>query len=165
MNRRTYTTGVLIVACLFLLTGMGRRIDKDLSHDPAYSWIIGKGYQTKADFVLFQFSRKDKKILVTEFGDTVPEREEIGDVFPYEHEPYGRIIWGVLPAGSVFRVKRVKEEGQPSLTFIRYHSEIIFSENKPFIGVEINPTALTNMSDPPRFDPRLVAEADAGDVD
>jgi hypothetical protein len=156
--RRIISQCVLISFSILILTGMGRHINKDLSDSPLYSQEIGKEYKTKDDYVLFTYSRRYKEIVISQFGRTVPTREEIKDKFPYKHKDYGHIILGVLPKGSVFRVNRVTEEGHSSATFFHYYAELLSSDNAEFIGKEINPTYLTNMSNPPQFLEKLVEE-------
>ena len=139
------------------LTALGRMIKRDRSGDPLYSGVIGKEYKTKVDLVIFR-TGDTKVIYLEEFGDQfMPKREEIRDRFPYKHKPYGRIILGILPADSVFKVARVQERGHSSATFIHYHAQLLSSENKEFIGKEIDPTYLT-LGDPPHFEEKLVEE-------
>ena len=148
---------LLILFAIIVLTGMGRKISKDLSQNPHISWIIGKRYTTKDDLVVMRL-KGSKKIWITEIGNDVPERDEIKNEFPYKYKPYGTTILGILPKGSVLEVKSAKEEGSSTLTFITYYAAIVSSDSKELKGMEVNATLLTDASDPPKFKPDLVEE-------
>ena len=157
-RNQKFTTIILVLISVVLLTGMGRHIRKDRSEDPFYSWIIGKQYSTQQDLVVLKLSRWSKKIYLSEFENDTPSREEIGEKFPYKEKKYRNIILGILPAGSVFKVNRVEEEGHSSATFIYYYADILSSDNEGFVGKEISPSFLTELGDPPRFDEKFIKE-------
>jgi hypothetical protein len=85
IGSRRLSKGILVLAVIFplLLTGMGRHIKRDLSDDERFSWVLQKEYRTKEDVVIHKLSKRGQTVYLSEFDNSVPSREEIGDKFPY----------------------------------------------------------------------------------
>jgi len=148
-------TGLLVWTMASILMGMAR-INIDRSKDQRYSNAIDKQYRTLIDLVIYH-SDDSKQIVVDKFGNGLPEKGKMKNKFPYRY--YDEMILGVLPAGSVFKTKRVMEEGPKTGTFIFYYAELLSSSNEKFVGKDINVTFLANGTvDPPKFEPSLVEE-------
>jgi hypothetical protein len=157
LDIRRFAAGLLIIIAPMALMGMARFVKVDRTQDPLYSSILTKEYRTTVELLLYR-SDDSKKVVIGKYGDGLPKKSEMKDKFPFRF--YDTKILGVLPAGSVFKVKRVMEEGNTSLAFITYYATLLSSENESFVGKEVNPTFLTQSPSEQlrQFDPEYVEE-------
>ena len=128
MEFKKFATGILIGLCPVVLSGMARSIDRDLSQHPSYSAMIGKEYKTKNDLLIYRY-QGTKDLLLDQYGvGQLPNKEQMKEKFPFSY--YSVIVEGIAPAGSVFKIKRVKLEGNSDAAFIYFYADLVSIENK-----------------------------------
>jgi hypothetical protein len=151
---RTTTRWILTAAIVLVTAGCRREID--VSTRPEYGVVMGHVFETKGDFILFKFQKEDREIHLEEPGSTyIPKLSELPGKFPYEYE--GKIIFGVLPKGSRFRIVQVREVHSPgAMGYVTYKAELLNFEK--YKGTLIDPTWLASGGVVPKFDPKLVEE-------
>lgn len=158
------STKYLFLLLSLLLMSCGK-VDRDLSNDPQYSYMVGKEYVLKKELVIFRSSTK--RIFLEYPGDPdFPTKEKMNGKFPYKYYDY--LFYGFVPAGSKFKVIRVKEEGSSSAYFIYYIVKITESANKQFEGWEVYAGGLTDMGvhqpdHVPQFEPQYAEEIKFGE--
>src|SRR5574344_43540 len=157
----------IILAIIFLLSMVGCwRVNEDLSQDSVFKHMVGKVYKTKMELVVYYYKDtisifQKKKLAIHEIGTSdFPDREQMKTTFPYRY--YDRIICGILPAGSEFKIVKIKQEGSTGMNFTRYKVEITKSTDSQWIGKIINASTLTdlgtNEQPVPQFDPKFAEE-------
>lgn len=131
-KRKHGIRGLIIGVSLLGLMGCVK-VDKDLSQDPKYSFVMRKELKTKSKLVIFQ-PPNEKIPAVQNFGGALPDRNEIKDMFPYRY--YGTFIYGVLPEGSVFKITNIRKEGTWLKSRVRYQGKLVSSKNLSLVGNE-----------------------------
>src|SRR5574344_2092349 len=124
---------LLIMVMLTISMFMGcRRVDEDLSQDSVYKHMVGKVYRTKKEFLICYYKDKlpvwgEKKLVIEEIDrSNYPETEEEMKPFPFQY--YGRMLLGLVPAGSEFKIVKVKQAGSTGMNFTGYKVEIMKSK-------------------------------------
>lgn len=157
MGARRFAIGFGILFMVMPLLGMARRVKIDRTQQADFSVIVGKEFKTVVEFLLYR-SADSRQIVIGKYGDSLPKKGEMKDKFPFWF--YSAKVLGILPPGSVFKVIRVTEEGNTEFSITRYYAVLVTSENKMFVGKEIDPTSLTES--PTEFvrvfDPKFVEE-------
>ena len=150
------TTWVTAALAGILFAGCVVRKETDVSADQRYSFMVGKEYRTKGDFILFKFHKEDQVVQLDEPGVThVPELKEMaGKKLPFGYDR--NWVVGVLPAGSQFKVTRVMLVQGPPMTYIYY--EAVITVGKGFEGWKIVPSWLGTNDFLPKFEPNLAEE-------
>jgi len=139
---------VKLIMLFVFATGCGR-VDRDLSNDSHYMGVIGKQYRTKIELLVYRF-KGNKFETIGESGGGIelpPINETKGKEFPYRY--YDTYVFGVLPAGSEFRVAMVREEGAYNNAFIYYYVEITKSDDRQWVGKTVNVSSRIIASDDP----------------
>jgi hypothetical protein len=145
-----------VSALAVLVVGCGR-VDKDLTKDPRYQHVLGRSFASREDLVLYRHKRESSVGLHTfRNRQLLPEREKIRPPFPIRY--HNTVILGVLPADSVFKVVRVKEEGSEGMSWVYYYVEITKSSAPEWVGKVVYPSDIKTAEWVPKFDPKYVEE-------
>ncbi len=164
MGYKNIAACLLIVMGSAFLSGMAKRVDFDLSHDPKYSPLVGKEYKTKVELLIYRY-QGSKNLLLHEYGGgIVPKKEEMKDIIKFPFSYYSTIIEGVVPVGTVFQIGRVSVEGPSGLTSIHCYADILSSSAERFKNKKVSVSFLTDLGDPPQFKPDLVEEITSADI-
>jgi hypothetical protein len=144
--------------CILFLAACGR-VDRDLSTDPQYFYMLGKEYLTKKELVIYK--SPTKKIFISSPGsEDFPSKDKMAGKFPYKH--YDHVILWFLPAGSHLKLVQIKEEGSSSAFFIYYIIEILESSEKQFIGSRfynfLTDSGVNQPDGVPQFNPEYAEE-------
>jgi len=154
---KQFLTTISICGISMVLMGMGRvgPVNIDRTNDPQFATFVGNEYQTLEDMVIYRFTDSTAPSL-SPYGDGyIPKKEEMKDKFPFKYED--KKIMGVLPRGTVFKIKQVREEGPPSGTFIVPYGEVVQSKDGAFLGQKFDVSNLTKiLSNPLEFKSNLV---------
>ena len=140
------------------LAGCGS-VNEDLSHQEPYVQLIGKQFRTKENYVIFSFRDEKKNILISRHDGSFPSWERITAPLPFKYQ--NKIIRGILPTGSEFKVVKVKQEGSKGMNFTRPYVEITRSPDPEWIGKVMYPSGMTtyDRENPvPRFKSGYVGE-------
>ncbi len=144
-----------LAVCVVLTLMACGRVNKDLSSDPEFVQVMGKQYRTRVDLAVYRF-QGDKRLEIGPFGRSpLPDQEGIKLSFPMPHDDL--IILGILPAGSEFKVIKVKEEGSTGMSFVNYLAKITKSSDPRWVGKVVY-SALTTVELIPQFNPAYVEE-------
>jgi hypothetical protein len=139
----------LLFLAVCLLAGCSK-VNIDVTTDPKFNSVVGKSYRTKMEFLVSAFTDNKKALMIDAFGrgSDIPTREEAGNKFPKRY--YTIMMYGILPAGSEFKVQQVKVLGNSSSTFTSYLAEITKSSEPKWVGKTVMVEGLcANLETPP----------------
>lgn len=128
------------------------RTETKLNNDPKYSQYVGKEYRTRVDLVLAKEGKKFALHVPGTYG--TPELKDLKQKFPY-HVP-GLDVHGVIPKGSIFRLKDVIRHRTIDVDNVNLFAEIVTPAQ--FRGTVVFVSLLTDVQPLPKFDTKYVEE-------
>jgi len=144
----------MAIGCFALLFGC--KLETNLDNDPMFKPMIGRVLRTKKDLVVMTYPGGKKTLALDKPGTSgVPELKDIPKQLPSEY--YGRIIHGMLPAGSTFQITHIEKVVKFEFSFIDYYG--VVTSPGDFKGKIVDVGILTNQSTAiPTFIPEYVEE-------
>jgi len=128
---------LLMASVLFVLFFSGCiSVNEDLSATAAYAPIVGKTYRTKERLLVYAFRSEPRILSVDQISPLrgFPSAEDLfSKPFPYNYSSMK--IYGVLPAGSLVRLKKVAMIGSIDSAYDRLSGEVTVSSDETLLHV------------------------------
>lgn len=157
VNRRILLNSFMaLIFCTFFTSCV--LVNKDISSNPDYAFMIGKKYKTKQDLLIYKYSDQWRNKNLGKIGSSgLPDSNEMKAKLPFKY--YGKKIMAKLPPNSVIVITRVKYEGTFQMAFPYYYAKILESNNSQFLNYELclGPSLIIGKNDAP-FDPEYFEE-------
>lgn len=153
---------LLKLGLMGLIVGLAgcSRVNEDFSSSSDYAHVMGKHYRIKVDCGVYHYEG-DRSISICPLTDRqiFPPVEKIKPPFPIKH--YGTVLLGILPAGSEFKVVKVKHEGSTGSSWVHYLARITKTSEQKWIGKEVYLSGITTTEWVPQFKPEYVEQIPA----